>query len=130
MRQHDRGIGWLKAGWTAALHASVMALPLVIMLAWRSGDELVYAGNAGSGLSDKGIAELLPALRVAVRTTPAFTASDPLVRNAVFVHPSLIADVRFTETTERGVMRQPVLVGWRAGDIATEVDAPPAERSA
>jgi hypothetical protein len=36
VRQHDRGIGWVKAGWTAALQASVMALPLVIMLAWRS----------------------------------------------------------------------------------------------
>ena len=36
VRQHDRGIGWARAGWTAALHASVMALPVVIMLAWRS----------------------------------------------------------------------------------------------
>ena len=36
VRQHDRGVGWVRAGWTAALHASVMALPLVIMLAWRS----------------------------------------------------------------------------------------------
>jgi hypothetical protein len=36
VRQHDRGIGWLKAGLRAALHASVMALPIVIMLAWRS----------------------------------------------------------------------------------------------
>src|SRR5688572_22094501 len=36
VRQHDRGIGWLKAGLKAALHASVMALPVLIMLAWRS----------------------------------------------------------------------------------------------
>ncbi|MFL6721164.1 MAG: hypothetical protein ACJ8FT_05080, partial [Sphingomonas sp.] len=36
VRQHDRGIGWLRAGRNAALHASVMALPLVIMLVWRS----------------------------------------------------------------------------------------------
>jgi hypothetical protein len=36
VRQHDRGIGWLKAGWYAALNASVMALPLLVMLAWRS----------------------------------------------------------------------------------------------
>ena len=36
VRQHDRGVGWLKAGWNAAWQASVMALPLVIMLAWRS----------------------------------------------------------------------------------------------
>jgi hypothetical protein len=36
VRQHDRGIGWFRAGVKAALHALVLALPLVIMLAWRS----------------------------------------------------------------------------------------------
>jgi hypothetical protein len=36
VRQHDRGIGWLRAGWNAALQAAVMALPMVVMLAWRS----------------------------------------------------------------------------------------------
>jgi hypothetical protein len=36
VRQHDRGIGWIRAGANAALHASVMALPIGIMLAWRS----------------------------------------------------------------------------------------------
>jgi hypothetical protein len=36
VRQHDRGIPWFKAGWNAALHASVMALPLIVMLVWRS----------------------------------------------------------------------------------------------
>lgn len=35
VRQHDRGIGWFQAAVRAALHASVMALPIVIMLAWR-----------------------------------------------------------------------------------------------
>jgi len=37
VRQHDRGATWFRAGVNAALHASVMALPLVFMLAWRSG---------------------------------------------------------------------------------------------
>jgi len=36
VRQHDRGAGWIRSGLNAALHASVMALPLAIMLAWRS----------------------------------------------------------------------------------------------
>ncbi len=36
VRQHDRGIGWARSGWNAAWHASVMALPLVIMIVWRS----------------------------------------------------------------------------------------------
>jgi hypothetical protein len=36
VRQHDSAKGWLRSGINAALHASVMALPLLIMLAWRS----------------------------------------------------------------------------------------------
>ena len=35
VRQHDRGIGWLRSGWNAALHASCMALPILFMLLWR-----------------------------------------------------------------------------------------------
>jgi hypothetical protein len=37
VRQHDRGERWLKAVLNASLHASVMALPLVFLLVWRSG---------------------------------------------------------------------------------------------
>jgi hypothetical protein len=37
VRQHDRGIGWWRAGFNAALHASCMAVPVLFMLAWRSG---------------------------------------------------------------------------------------------
>jgi hypothetical protein len=36
VRQHDRGVGWLRSGWHAALHALVLALPLLVMLVWRS----------------------------------------------------------------------------------------------
>ena len=36
VRLHDRGRPWWRAGLEAALHTSVMALPLLIMLIWRS----------------------------------------------------------------------------------------------
>jgi len=36
VRQHDQGRGWFRSAVNAALHASVMALPLLIMVAWRS----------------------------------------------------------------------------------------------
>lgn len=36
VRQHDRGIGWVRAGLNAALQASVMLLPLLVMIIWRS----------------------------------------------------------------------------------------------
>ncbi|MEO7815182.1 MAG: hypothetical protein ABIR87_07030 [Sphingomicrobium sp.] len=36
VRQHDKGIDWWKAGLRAAMHAAVMAGPLLLMLLWRS----------------------------------------------------------------------------------------------
>lgn len=35
VRQHDEGRGWFRSAVNAALHASVMALPIIIVLAWR-----------------------------------------------------------------------------------------------
>lgn len=37
VRQHDRGIGWWRSGLRAAMHAAVMAGPLLLVLLWRSG---------------------------------------------------------------------------------------------
>ena len=37
IRQHDRDPRWLRAAFHAGLHCSVMGLPVVLMLAWRSG---------------------------------------------------------------------------------------------
>ena len=37
VRQHDRGVAWFRAGLRAALHASVMLLPVLFMAMWRSG---------------------------------------------------------------------------------------------
>jgi hypothetical protein len=36
VRLHDRGRPWWRAGVEAALHTSVMALPILVMLIWRS----------------------------------------------------------------------------------------------
>lgn len=36
VRQHDEGRGWFRSGVNAALHASVMTLPILITIAWRS----------------------------------------------------------------------------------------------
>jgi len=36
VRLHDRGRSWFHAGFQAVLHTAVMALPLLVMLAWRS----------------------------------------------------------------------------------------------
>ena len=97
-----------------------------LMLAWRRGDGLVHAGNVGSGLSEARVAALLPTLHALTRAAPAFVPSaDPLPRHAVFIEPRLSAVVRYTEVTERGMLRQPVLLEVRNGGPGDTTDQPP-----
>jgi bifunctional non-homologous end joining protein LigD len=85
-----------------------------LMLAWWRDGTLVHAGNVGSGLSDGQVRALLAELTPARQPAPAFAAgADPLPRRAVFVEPRLVAEVRYTEVTERGMLRQPVLEAVR-----------------
>ncbi len=44
VRQHDRGVPWFRAGVNAAIQASVMALPILIMVIWRSE---THGGSTG-----------------------------------------------------------------------------------
>lgn len=37
VRQHDRGLGWWRSALRAAMHAAVMAGPLLLVLLWRNG---------------------------------------------------------------------------------------------
>jgi len=89
-----------------------------LMLAGHQGGELVYAGNAGSGLSPGVVDQLLPALEQRRRAKPAFSGlPDPLPRGSWFVAPELVAEVRFSEATSSGMLRHPVFLGMRT-DVA------------
>ncbi|MGE3497724.1 MAG: DNA ligase D [Candidatus Binatia bacterium] len=95
-----------------------------LMLGWRRSGGWVHAGNVGSGLREAHIDELLPRLRAAARAQPAFApGGDPLPRGAIFVDPQLVAEVRYTETTARGVLRHPVLLRIRRDKVLAECDA-------
>jgi len=44
VRENDRGVKWFQAGINAAVHASVMALPILVMVIWRSE---THGGSTG-----------------------------------------------------------------------------------
>jgi bifunctional non-homologous end joining protein LigD len=94
-----------------------------LMLGWWRDGTLVHAGNVGSGLSEKSVTALLAGLEPARRPTAAFdVGADPLPRGAVFVEPQLVVAVRYTEVTERGMLRQPVLLGVRDDKAVRDAD--------
>lgn len=86
---------------------------------------LRYAGAVGSGLRDRDLRDLA-ALLVEVDASPF---ADPVPhRDARFVRPDVIVDVRFREWTADGRLRQPVYLGRRddlaAADVRREPQVP------
>jgi bifunctional non-homologous end joining protein LigD len=101
-------------------------LGALMLAGWRDGT-LVHAGNVGSGLGEDLVRMLLAALEPTRRPTPAFAVgADPLPRGAVFVEPRLVVEVRHTEFTERGMLRQPVLARVRDDKSVHDADRLPA----
>ena len=82
------------------------------------GGPLHYAGRVGSGFTDESRDALARSLRK--RDTSPF-ASTPKVKGAVWVEPDGVAEVRFTEWTDDGILRQPVFLGLRDDKDPNEV---------
>jgi bifunctional non-homologous end joining protein LigD len=85
-----------------------------LALGYYVGDELRFAGTAGSGLDHTMIDKLLRWMKSHPASCP-FTPPPPreVVRESVWCEPLLVAQCAFTEWTEDGVMRHPVFLGLR-----------------
>ena len=80
---------------------------------------LVYAGTVGSGFSGQEQAEIRARLDAARRPAPAAEgAAGP--RNAVWVEPELVCEVRYKEWTRGGHLRQPVFLRLREDKAVDE----------
>jgi bifunctional non-homologous end joining protein LigD len=72
---------------------------------------LRYAGRVGTGFSDAELDRLAALLRT--RDNSPFQGDVALPRNAVFVQPTHVAEVEFTEWTADGLLRHPSYKGMR-----------------
>jgi bifunctional non-homologous end joining protein LigD len=81
---------------------------------------LRFAGKVGTGFTGAELDRL--AALFAPMTTPASPFADKVpFRDAVFVEPSLVAEVEFTEWTHTGTLRHPSYKGLRDDKPATAV---------
>ena len=88
-------------------------------------EELVYSGKVGTGFSDVAIAGLLTRMRPLRRTGTPFSTSVPAAdaAGATWAEPQLVGEVRFSEWTRAGRLRQPSWLGLRdvrPGDVVRE----------
>ena len=97
-------------GWTAG-YGNRAGRFGALVLGVRKGDELIYAGNCGTGFSDAVIDDLAALLAPLERASTPFAAEPkmPNVRkgDVVWVEPRLVCEVEFAEWTHDGHLRAP-----------------------
>jgi bifunctional non-homologous end joining protein LigD len=103
-------------GWVEGQGARAGSIGALLLGHWEhdaAGRRLRYAGRVGSGFTARDLAELHRTLRSIEQPASPFGAGSP-PREAHFCAPVLVAEVRFTEWTDDGHVRQPVFLGLRA----------------
>jgi bifunctional non-homologous end joining protein LigD len=84
--------------------------------------ELVYAGRVGTGFDEKLLASLGKQLRAReTKSSPFAGAEIKRERHAHWVRPNLVAQIRFSNWTRDGLLRQPVFLGLREDKPAEKV---------
>ncbi len=88
-----------------------------LVLGVRRSDELVWAGNCGTGFSEEEIDRLLERLRPLERASCPFVSEPKMPRvrrgDVVWVEPELVCEVEFVEWTREGRLRAPAYKGLR-----------------
>ena len=88
----------------------------------ESGDDLIYAGRTGTGFTQKFSRELRLQLEaMTVKTSPFNKLPPGAKRDAAWVTPVLVAQVRFATWTASNQVRQAAFLGIREDKPAIEV---------
>lgn len=88
-----------------------------------SGDGLQFAGRVGTGFTDKALGNLKRTLEPLHTDQSPFIArlSGPDAKGVTFVEPALVGEVRYSERTSDGRLRQPSWRGLRPDKGPAEV---------
>jgi bifunctional non-homologous end joining protein LigD len=126
-QEGKRGRGWLKikthgrqefliCGWTKGQGRREGRFGSLV-LGVRRGKALAWAGNCGTGFTDRDIDDLLARLEPLRRDATPFPTEPrmPKVRKGgvIWVEPELVCEVEFAEWTHDGHLRAPSFQGLR-----------------
>ena len=128
-----RSVAWLKIkclgredlvvlGWTPP-GGSRRGIGALVVGFYDPAGNLHYAGQVGTGFSDKELLALRAQLEAMPSAPPAslLVAGDAPDRSIRWVSPSLVAEVSFTAWSGEGRVRHPVYLGLREDKAASEV---------
>jgi len=94
-----------------------------LLLGVYEGEEFVYAGRAGTGLSERIAQELEEKFQNLKRTESPFKLEPKPKANEkiTWIKPELIAEIKFSEWTEENLLRQASFKGLRADKDPMEI---------
>ncbi len=93
-----------------------------LLLGYYEGKNLVYAGRTGTGFTQAGSRKLRQQMEALRQSAMAFTdVPSSAARGALWVKPTLVAEVRFSTWTADKLVRQASFKGLREDKKATEV---------
>jgi bifunctional non-homologous end joining protein LigD len=118
--KHTRRQELVIGGWIPGEGRRARRIGALLMGYHRDGT-FVYAGRVGTGFTEKTLNELHGKLDPLRRDTSPFGSAPKLPREAVFVEPSLVAEIEFREWTTEGVLRAPSFKGLREDKSPREV---------
>lgn len=109
--------GWRagEGGRTSGIGALLVGVP--------SDEGLQFAGRVGTGFTEKMLKELRATLKPLETDESPFTArlSGPDAKGVTYVRPELVGEVRYSERTSDGRLRQPSWRGLRPDKTPSEV---------
>ncbi len=95
-----------------------------LLLGAYRGEDLIFVGKVGTGLSQQTLTDLAKAFRPIIRSSSPFV-EPPREKNVTWLEPRLVAQVAFQEWTADQKLRQPVFLGLRDDKEPRDVILPP-----
>ena len=92
-----------------------------LLVGYFEKGELVHAGSVGTGFTEKELDRVYRLLRARETTKSPFRDRIKTRERQHFVTPELVAQIKFTEWTHEGYLRQPVYLGLRDDKPARSV---------
>jgi bifunctional non-homologous end joining protein LigD len=123
-RDGQRSPDWLKikstqsdefvvGGYTAGQGNRAETFGALLLGQYEDG-KLVYRGSVGSGFDDRTLASLRERLDAIAREARTFTEEPSMVKGPItWVEPELVAEVKFAQRTNDGLLRAPVFLRLR-----------------
>ncbi len=93
-------------------------------LAGYHDGELTYAGRVGTGFSDAELEQIASELSKQRRSEPPCVGPIPKGKGHHWVEPELVAEVRYREWTDEGLLRHPAFLHFRDDKTPKECELP------